>query len=199
MMTSRQTCLAGLLLSAVLAALPARAQEVVTQSTINDDALRDIAGVALINQSAGDGNQQLNSAALAVNATGLAVAFTAGAQHTDPAPTDVELDAFAVIDDDAFANARGLVSVSQASGIGNQQINFASLAVGVDVSVLAEAELSQSRTGDPPPADAEPEGARLTHIDDRAFLDASGVIQVNQVAGVSNNTFNRFALTMSAN
>ena len=199
MATSNYNILLALLLSTVPAALPAWAQEAITLSTINDDALRDIAGVALINQSAGDGNLQLNSAALSVNATGLAVAFTAGAQHTDSVPTDVELDAFAVIDDDAFANARGLVSVSQASGISNQQINFASLAVGVDVSVLAEAELSQSRTGDPPPADAEPDGARLTHIDDGAFLDASGVIQVNQVAGVSNNTFNRFALTMSAN
>lgn len=191
--------LAASLLLAGLAALPARAQEAVTQSTINGDALRDVTGVALVNQSAGDGNQQLNSAALALNASGLAVAFTAGAQHTDPTPTDGVLDAFAVIDDDAFANARGLVSVSQASGIGNQQFNAASLAVGADVGVLAEAELSQSRGGDPPPAAAAPDGARLTHIDDSAFRDASGVVQVNQLAGRSNNGFNRFALTMSAN
>lgn len=188
-------------LLASLAAGSAAAQEVSSFSVIDDNALEAVSGVAHVNQSAGDANLQLNGAAVVINDTGASIGIVSFVQSSAtevPSPDTLEVDAVSIIDDDAFANVQGLLSVNQASGLSNQQANLVTMALGVDGEIVAEAELSQTRTDGQPAADFEPDGVRHTHIDDGAFRDASGVVQVNQVAGVSNSTFNRFALSLAA-
>lgn len=101
----------------------------------------------------------------------------------------------------AFSNSTGVITVNQASGIGNAQANqvgFASGGIaeisgavlsGVTISPAGAAETAQS--GDKP-------GRKIAEIADTAFQGTRGIVQVNQIAGSGNVTVNAFSLGVSA-
>ncbi len=175
----------------------AQAQDSIAITVIDDDAFRDFSGAAQLNSSAGDGNLQLNGAALALSRNGVGIATFSAIQRTDVNPDGTSLHAFARIEDGAFANAEGLIAVNQVSGRQNQLANLLVATFGLEGVILAEADLSQSRSEVLLPENFAPQGARQARVTKNAFRDASGVIQVNQVAGVSNSTFNKMHLTIS--
>jgi len=202
-MEQRKTIgLALLAMPMVFVAMMARAEDMLSSTVIEDHALQNLSGIAQVNQAAGDGNLQFNAVAVALSETGSARALTIVVQHTDSipdgAPDGAAFQAIARIDDQAFAGAQGLISVNQVSGRYNQQANLIAAALGVDGLVLAEAELSQSRSDSVPPEGFQTAGTRQAQVAEGAFRDAFGVIQVNQVAGAYNTTFNRFLFSRSA-
>ena len=184
-------------------ALPSQAQHLNFVSSIRDTALTDVTGATRINQSAGEQNFQVNATVFAVNNTGPAFSFIAVFQHNDPLPEedplppDLQIISLSSITGSAFSGAKGLLSVNQASGYRNMQANLVSVTLGLDGQMLAEAELSQTTSGELPPPEFEADSFALTGVSPNAFAEAAGVIQLNQVAGIANRTFNRVSLTFS--
>lgn len=183
----------------VLGASMACAEDMFGRTVIDDEALGQLKGGALVNQAAGDGNLQINSALIAVNESDAARVRLSTVQLSAQVEDEAVFHAIALINDRAFADAQGVVLVTQGAGRHNLQVNQFAAALGLEGEILVEAELSQSRSGTPLPVDVERDGARLAVVGKNAFGNAAGVIQVNQVAGQENATFNRFVLGASAN
>lgn len=159
-------------------------------------------GRIAINQAAGTGNAQSNLAALALSATGGVGLAGVGSRQSTPATGDRGRDLAAVIGAGAFGATQGLVSVNQAAGSGNAQSNLFALAqgtglptdggVGLDDSVLAAvagAPLS-------PITASDASAPRYVEIADTAFAGGQGVVQVNQTAGVGNQSTNAIVLQL---
>ena len=168
-----------------------------TLSVVDNNALSDARGVIGVNLAAGDFNVQLNATAISLsNARGKGIAginsFQSVGANQGVAP-DVAL---INIHGNAFANARGLIRINQASGIANAQANGIAIAYGINAEVLAENELAQtvSTVGLRLTTESGRKGVRSISIDDTAFRGARGIIQVNQSAGSGNATANSFAL-----
>lgn len=182
--------------------MSAAAEEMKATTTIGGNALRQVTGAAMVNQSAGDSILQSNSAVIALNPTGRAIGRSIVVQRNgvaeNAADTDTAFDAVALIGGRAFSEAQGVVSVTQGAGRNNLQINMITAALGVEGEVVVEAVLGQSRADAPPSEPIEVEGARFAGITAGGFRDAQGLIQVNQVAGQANSTFNSFAIGVSA-
>lgn len=180
----------------------ASAEEMKAMTTIGNNVLRQVTGAAMVNQAAGDAILQSNSAVVALNPVGRAVGRSVVVQRNgiaeDAGDRDATFDAVALISGQAFADARGVVSVTQGAGRNNLQINMITAALGVEGEVVVEAVLGQSRADPPPSEPVEVEGARFAGITAGGFRDAQGLIQVNQVAGQRNSTFNSFAIGVSA-
>lgn len=174
----------------------ARADE---SSVIGDSALRNVTGITAVNQAAGDENLQVNAAAIAATDRGAALATVVAIQQHDR-PSDGTAGAFvAKIEDRAFAGAEGLHQVNQAAGHGNLQANLAVIAVG-GVAV-ADAVLSQTRpesSAGSSGGGAGANGAREASVEAGAFRGLTGVIQVNQTAGLRNASANQFALVVAS-
>lgn len=179
-------------------ATPALAQEIFAAASIGDSSLKDVTGAALVNQSAGEGNIQFNGAIISFNATDAARTKASVVQLSGAYGDESVLVAIARIGDEAFAGARGSVLVTQAAGISNLQVNLFAAAFGLNGEIALEAELSQTHASRPLPEDYQAEGGRFVQVSSGAFRDAAGIIQVNQVAGRENATFNRFALGIDA-
>lgn len=159
-------------------------------------------GRIAVNQAAGSGNAQANLAALAVANGGGVGVVAVDAQQSVAQGGGTGRDLAAVIGAGAFGAAQGLVSVNQAAGSGNAQTNLFALAqgtglpatggVGLDDSVLAAvagAPLSPASTWDA-------SAPRHVEIADTAFAGGQGVVQVNQTAGVGNQSSNAVVLQL---
>lgn len=171
----------------------------VAASVIEGRALHGAQGAIAVNQAAGDHNLQANAAALAVSEGGVAAAQVLNAQATDPRQANAPRVAVSVIGQQAFGGVHGLVSINQASGVGNAQANGVAIAVGNGVVIaesLSESMLAESAAGAPAARHGAP-GARVAVIADSAFEGARGLVQVNQTAGSGNATANNFALSLS--
>jgi hypothetical protein len=99
------------------------------------------------------------------------------------------------ITDDAFASARGVITVNQASGSHNAQINAVVISAG-PVVLGSDALLIAQRPG------ASVRGAgsasrSVAEISGGAFRSASGIVQINQIAGGGNVVHNAFSLRVS--
>ena len=170
----------------------------VTSSRIEGNAFQDLRGVAFINEAAGDSNLQFNAAAIALNEFGVALATITAVQRVEGNRHEGRIAATVRIEDSAFANADGLILVNQVAGFNNIQANLVTIAVGIEGVIVAEADLSQSRSDANSPIDPEANRLRRASVADKAFEGAAGVVQVSQAAGSGNTLFNRFALSMSA-
>ena len=166
-----------------------------TLSVVDGNALSDARGVIGVNLAAGDFNLQLNATAISLSEArgkGLAQinAFQSVGNNQGVAPDVSTIN----VQGNAFANARGVIKVNQASGIGNAQANGVAIAYGVEV--VAESELAQtvSSVGLQLTTESGRKGVRAISVDDSAFRGARGIIQVNQSAGSGNATANSFAL-----
>ena len=99
------------------------------------------------------------------------------------------------ITDDAFAGARGVIAVNQASGSHNAQINAVVIAAG-PVVLRSDALLIAQRPG----ASVRSAGSAsrsVAEISGGAFRSASGIVQINQIAGGGNVVHNAFSLRVS--
>lgn len=181
------------------ASLPAPLSGVV-RAQVQDEVTLDggtqgIEGRLAINIAAGNGNQQINGAALAQGD----IASTAGEVHQDMADAPLADRATRlVLGDDAFANIQGIASINVAAGAQNQSANLAALALG-DHGAISDIVLSQTRAPSEPSGltgDAEI-GNDFVAVSDDAFRDSSGLIQVNLIGGERNSSANTFALNVS--
>lgn len=101
----------------------------------------------------------------------------------------------------AFSNSTGVITVNQASGIGNAQANQVSLANGgiaeVSGAVLSGVTSSSNGAAETSQLAGKP-SRKIAEIGDSAFQGTRGIVQVNQIAGSGNVTINAFSLGVSA-
>lgn len=180
----------------IVATGAAWAQGTPLSAVIDGDAAVNTAGRVAINQVSGGGNAQANLAALSTDAAGVVSSQVVGRA----APG---LSASSRLAGASFNGAAGLVSINQASGAGNAQVNVAVIAPTASVmqqqshhiEPLADSALSgvavQSRRQDAAPA---AEGRQDASIASTALRNTSGVVQVNQAAGTGNVVSNVFVL-----
>ncbi len=105
-----------------------------------------------------------------------------------------------VIEDRAYRQAEGWLSINQAAGLGNVQSNTFSVALGVAASDLSDASLQQVQAGKQGLSgteDSSQGSSRRVEINASTFVDARGVIQVSQSAGTGNATRNSFRMNMT--
>jgi hypothetical protein len=159
------------------------------------------AGRAAINQAAGDHNLQSNSHVLG-QSTSLHSLQKHNVQPLVSFVTRSDLQAqleddelhLSVIDSQAFAHFQGLVSVNQVSGQGNIQTNLGSIALASIAGLgLSDDALTQVSSQIAP--SFHPSQYHVDIAPD-SFLEAQGVVQINQISGDSNIAVNQFSLQL---
>lgn len=183
----------------LLIALTVPALALADQAQVNNHASIDNSGmtyqgVLSVNQAAGSQQQQINGRALALGAD--ANATTKFRQYQELGGIDTPMNARADIAGSAFSNGSGVLGVNQSAGAGTQQINsfrvsISSAAQSVDDSILAQQNVVLSQNSGA--AEASP-GERVVAIDRQAFAGSSGVVQLNQSAGVGNRMANSVSI-----
>lgn len=171
-------------------------------SRIDGHAFGGVSGSAAINLSAGDLNQQANLRAFA--AGGQAQASIRSSQTHIDDRANAPRHATATIGGTAFANGRGIVSINQASGSGNAELNAVAAALAqqgireTNDGALS-ATVSASARGQPSTGQHGPRsGTRSVAVEATALKGFNGVLQLNQVAGSGNATGNQLLLTAPA-
>ena len=168
-------------------------------NVISGNVLENGKGIIGINMVAGSGNAQLNAGALAVSVGQGAHSSLTLSQTVDVNGYDRSGAAVSTISANAFGQAAGLISINQASGQGNAQINGFSIGLGLGGGfVVDESSLAATVTGNTVEGDAQvPQGYREARIEGEALGRASGLVQINQLAGSGNATANSFKLNIS--
>ena len=162
-----------------------QADPLASRNRASIDASGTYRGNFALNQAAGDAQQQSNVRVVAVGSA--ALAGSDQRQH-------LQLDASPSISGAALRGS-GILGVNQGAGLGNQQINAFRLSVSngpesLDDSVLAQSVALTKVSGSATPVP----GGRSVSTDDRAFAGSSGVVQVNQSAGVGNQSMNTLSV-----
>lgn len=176
-------------------ALPAFAQSQ-DQAFIGENAGAGSQGRIAVNQAAGAGNAQANLAAFAHAQNGIGLADTYSRQRATPAERAAA--ASATIDGSAFDGISGALSLNQAAGSSNLQLNTIAIGAGgfqlthADDAALAETAVAGTSTEGT--ATATPDRRALIDMD--AFRGSQGVVQVNQTAGVGNLSTNAIVLQL---
>ena len=153
-------------------------------------------GNLMFNQAAGDGQQQANARAIASGRN--AAAQTNVKQSTDLTANPLDINASASIGGSSFAGGQGVVGINQGAGSGNQQINALRIASGAPQGLDDSALAQQSVTPANLSGAAEPQsGGRVVSVDDAAFSNSRGVVQLNQSAGVGNRSINSLGIRIS--
>lgn len=183
----------------LLIALTVPALALADQAQVNNHASIDNSGmtyqgVLSVNQAAGSQQQQINGRALALGAD--TNATTKFRQYQELGGIDTPMNARADIAGSSFSNGSGVLGVNQSAGAGTQQINsfrvsISSAAQSVDDSILAQQNVVLSQNSGA--AEASP-GERVVAIDRQAFAGSSGVVQLNQSAGVGNRMANSVSI-----
>jgi hypothetical protein len=191
-------CFASWSVIAMLAAWPLCAAAADSASITGSG--RADAGVISVNQAAGELNQQANLRALATSAEGTALAATATGQGIEGNIIRLPRQpAHAEIAGNAFAGSRGIVGVNQAAGVANQSSNQVAIAQSThgvaSAETAADSILASARAGGGAAASAA--GPSSVAISDQAFQGASGIVQINQVAGAWNHTANLLAVRIA--
>jgi virulence-associated protein VapD len=162
---------------------------------IADEVMSQAQGMAGINEAAGDDNLQFNGAAIAI---GSELADT-----TVKSRQEIRLDELPVpmrnrvsIEDNAFSNARGAMSINQVSGAANSQANAIAITFGMQAEVFSDIELEQASAVSN--LELLKNNAALmqgqVYVDDAAFEHAQGIIQLNQTAGIANRSANSLSI-----
>lgn len=157
-------------------------------------------GAIAVNLSAGDLNRQGNLRAFA---SGDVARASVAARQPQAADTfDAPAQAAAVIGGQAFGGASGLLSINQASGSGNAELNaIAATLAQQGIREASDAQLSspalasaglQSRSGQGETQTTD----RKAAVEATALRGFEGVLQLNQIAGSGNATDNRLVLSV---
>lgn len=177
------------------AALADSGSPVVDQAVLNSSG-QNYQGNFSVNQAAGDQQQQINGRAIAIGTDAQATGQYRQQinTHADPAR-----DARSAIEGTAFINGNGILGVNQSSGANNQQINAVRLGISASPQSIDDSVLSQQNvallqgsgtTGHTP-------GNRQVATSDQAFTGSRGVVQLNQSAGVGNQSVNALSVRVS--
>ena len=162
---------------------------------ISDQVISQARGRVGVNEAAGDDNLQFNGAAIA---TGGALADT-----TVKSRQAIRLDRLpgpmrnrVSIEGNAFANARGAMSINQVSGAANSQANAIAIRFGMQSEVFSDIDLEQSAAVTTPDMVKNLSGLTegSVNVDDTAFAQAQGIVQLNQTAGVANRSANALSI-----
>lgn len=187
-----------LLILALLSSGTALAQSpvpVINDATI-DNSGAQYQGNFSVNQAAGDGQQQANARALA---TGHGATATTQIRQRQQSIVDPNMGASASIQGDAFSHGSGALGVNQSAGAATQQANALRISIStqpqsIDDSVLLQQNVALINSSDP--SDTSP-GYRHVTTGDQAFTGSRGVIQLNQSAGVGNQTANTLSVRVA--
>lgn len=177
------------------AALADSNSPVVDQAVISSSG-QNYQGNVSVNQAAGDQQQQVNGRAIAIGTDAQATGQYRQQLNTRADPAR---DSRSAIEGNAFSNGSGILGVNQSSGANNQQINAVRLGVNVQPQSIDDSVLSQQNvallqgsgtTGHSP-------GNRQVATSDQAFTGSRGVVQLNQSAGVGNQSVNALSVRVS--
>jgi len=165
-----------------------------THATIENGVAVGAVGAVGVNQAAGVNNAQANSTVIS-NGGGL----TAGSSSTNQQAlvTTTTGAASAAIQGNAFSGTSGVTQVNQASGVGNLQRNATVIVSGDASGVASVSDTALSAAiskGGPTGHNNLNDQFRTASISGDAFRGVSGVLQVNQSAGIGNVTANVFVL-----
>jgi len=149
-----------------------------------------------VNQAAGDLQQQANARAFA---TGTTATANTQIRQRQMSIIDPNMDARASIQGDAFSRGSGALGVNQSAGASTQQANALRISIStqpqsLDDSVLLQQNVALINSSDP--TDSSP-GYRQVTTGDQAFTGSRGVIQLNQSAGVGNQTANTLSVRVA--
>lgn len=172
-----------------------------TSSRLDGHVLQGAEGSITVNLAAGDLNSQANLRAFAIGPD--AQAWIDARQRTAGNQADAPLDAQATIAGQVLAGAHGLVSINQASGSANTQLNAVAAALAnqgiretTDGSLSAAVSASaETQPGSEPGAPGQ--GTRSVSVAAGAAQGFRGVLQLNQAAGSGNATGNILSLSVS--
>ncbi|MCU1718559.1 adhesin [Pseudomonas sp. 5P_3.1_Bac2] len=185
----------GLWLTPLLLCAPllAAAPPVAMQATVHDS-LHGFNGIASVNQAGGDYQQQSQVRVLAIGAQPAPRVRVEQLQHNSISLPD-GIDAQARTQGQAFSHNNGITGLNQSAGIANQNLNLLRITVGAVPQSLDDAVLSQSTAPTSTLHDLLPnQGERVVETSDKAFAGSSGVVQLNQSAGVGNRTANNLSI-----
>lgn len=174
-------------------------EQTMSTTEIHGDSLSEVHGVLGVNQAAGDANAQSNSRAIALSLDGgVAIAYTFDKQVVDLNEVVIPDVAVSRIGDHAFNGTSGLISINQASGVQNMQLNAFAMAMSIN-GELSDATLSETHSDAPvswPDNPAPVSTQREAHVENTAFVGATGIVQLNQASGSGNIASNRFEMSM---
>ncbi|QVM89154.1 adhesin [Pseudomonas entomophila] len=184
------------LILAALCSASAFAQGPVVNNANIDNSAAQYQGNVGVNQAAGDQQQQANARAFAIGHD--ANASTQIRQRLR-SQVDPAVDAQANIKGDSFSHGSGALGVNQGAGAANQQANALRISISaqpqsIDDSVLLQQNVALINSSDP--TDLAP-GHRQVTTSDQAFTGSRGVVQLNQSAGVGNQTANTLSVRVA--
>lgn len=160
---------------------------------IEPDSLSNISGIIGVNIAAGDNNAQVNIRSITVgkNVQGLSSSQMKTFALSDNDAASVSIEA------NALTNARGLVSVNQAAGSGNIQINDIAIALGKNIQINSESLLMVHipQTVEQENNNQQTRNKKVS-LDSSSLKGASGAIQLNQIAGHGNIAVNRVSMPL---
>ncbi|MGH7905579.1 MAG: hypothetical protein ACREP6_03035, partial [Candidatus Binataceae bacterium] len=162
-------------------------------TSIGPSSVTGVSGAVAMNQTAGVGNESVNTTLITKENGQLSVSqLSVGAFQS--AATGLQ----ASIGDGAFSGTTGVIQLNQVSGSGNIDANAAFIGIGSSGTALASINLSQMRGGaDPNGANMPPQSVQAS-IANTAFSGVSGVAQVQQVSGNNNVVANTVSLHYNA-
>ncbi|QCO68658.1 hypothetical protein E4582_10720 [Luteimonas yindakuii] len=174
------------------------------ESRIEERAFAGAQGAMAINQAAGDHNLQANLHSFAegdrAHASATARQYS-NDFHTRGSRPD---EARAVIGGDAFRGAGGLVSINQASGAANAELNVVTATLAnqgireAGDAWLASADYASAGQRAPTPQDDSDPAKRHVAVERTALQGFEGVLQLNQIAGAGNTTDNALVISVQA-
>jgi hypothetical protein len=157
---------------------------------IENEALSGARGRIAVNAAAGVNNQQANAASVAFGGQTSTFA-SVGQSGSDGLVRSSPINNQAWILNGVLGDARGLLSINQASGDQNRQSNTMVIDVA-DTGSSGDDILAGSVAGPQSQGtrSAPSSGRREAGIAPGAFSGANGVVQINQAAGMQNVTAN---------
>ncbi|TDG07635.1 hypothetical protein E1N52_15680 [Paraburkholderia guartelaensis] len=195
--TSRtlRTALPSALVCAAALAFAGAAQAQVSVgaiASIAPGAATSTTGALTVNETAGLDNAQANQLTITTGN----VSINVNGDEQLASVTAQLKGASATIGAGAFANTNGAMMVNQSAGVGNIQRNTALISSGaIGVVAVSDGELSKAAAQNGGQGQmAQAGGIREVRIDNAAFRNATGLVQVNQTAGAGNATANSFVL-----
>jgi hypothetical protein len=157
-----------------------------------------VKGATSINAASGANNQQANAGIIASGDSALTAAIIT--QVIGESSGAGERNARVAVAAGAFAGSNGWLAINGAAGSGNQQVNLAIVAQGIEGLVMSDMMLEQTRASTIPAGEegvANDGPGRSVAIGNGAFANSSGIIQLNLIGGDRNTTANSFALLVA--
>ncbi|MGV8842638.1 MAG: adhesin [Pseudomonas sp.] len=153
-------------------------------------------GNLMLNQAVGNRMQQANVRAISAGELSRSAVHVQQA-ISSIAPDSVGLNTAAKIEGASFSQGHGALGVNQSAGIANQSINIFRMTLSAMPKDMDDSVLSQNAAPTMNSDAVVPQqGERRVEIDDRAFSGSSGVVQLNQSAGVGNRTANNLNISV---